>query len=66
MSSLKNVFKSNNLKKKPVEVVENNCVYEGQWRECNDGTMIIWGKGRMVWPSGEMYEGHWVKGYRHG
>jgi hypothetical protein len=59
-------FKENaGLKKRPAQIIKNNGVYDGQWLEGN-GQKVIQGRGRMVWPNGEIYEGWWKHGHRWG
>jgi len=50
---------------KPAMPIGDCCVYEGQWFE-HGGKQFIQGKGKMVWPNGEIYEGWWQQGRRWG
>lgn len=45
-----------NLEYRPELILDNKAKYEGQWAT---GTNIRYGKGKLIWIDGSIYEGWW-------
>ena len=46
--------------KKPITLLEQGILYEGEWLEGEEDTRM--GRGVQLWPDGSRYEGFWKDG----
>ena len=45
---------------KPICVLENGAVYQGEWLVLPNGESQKDGRGVQIWPDGSRYDGFWV------